>query len=233
MLLAMPFINAHLISIPQHHDNITGNCFCENCRERRLAAAMNEPAQARFGHFQVLDTLPQRENECLDRLFSSTIKQIVYGRAYKQTALSVSGFRYFKSWAKNQPQFRGYSDKQMEKLSKRVNRCAAVFDQWHTISRNLADPRITEIDGCRFSINQFYEARRMDWCLSYNEILRQKGKKVDNAAYTDDKFNDVFNYIVQSGILRDIGYQENLAASLGEHLKMRMIAHCKRRPNPY
>ena len=95
------------------------------------------------------------------------------------------------------------------------------------------DPRLTEIDARRFSINQFNEAKSMDWCLSYNEILHRKGNKNDDPAYTDEKFNNIFNYIVQSEILSDIEHQENLAARLGERLKMRMVSYCKRRPNSY
>ena len=183
----------------------------------------------------VLDLLPQRENQCLNNLFGSTIKRIVQGKAYKQTALNVSGMTYFKSWAKQQPQFQGFTRKDMDKFCRNVNTASSVFDKWQLISTNLADPRLTEIDARRFSINQFYEAKSMDWCLSYNEILRRKGNRVDDPDYTDEKFNDIFSYIVQSKILTDIRHQENLAARLGERLKMSMISYYKRRrqPNPY
>jgi len=64
--------------------------------------------------------------------------------------------------------------------------------------------------------------------LQYNEILRRKGNRVDDPDYTNQKFNDIFSYIVQSKILTDIRHQENLAARLGERLKMSMISYCKR-----
>ena len=190
---------------------------------------MNEPVQARFGHFLVRHILPQRENKCLDSFFSSTFKQIVQGRAYKEIALNGTGFTYFfKSWAKNQQQFQGFSKKEMNSFCQKVNKASLVFEKWQTISGNLADPRITEIDARRFSVSQFYDARSMDWCLSYNEILRQKGKKPNNLDYTDEKFNAIVDYIRQSGILGDIRYEQDAAARLGERLKMTMIAECRR-----
>ena len=229
----MAFHNSHLLTIPQEHNVVTGNCLCERCRELRLTAAMNEPEQERFGHFIALDILPRREERCLNDIFAVTIKQIVQGRAYKRIALENTGYKYFKSWAKNQRQFRNFENKEMEKFSSKINKCSLVFDKWTLIASNLSDPRITEIDPRRFSVNQFYQARSIDWCLSYNDILRQKKGKVQDPVYSDEKFDDIFNYIVNTGILGDIGHQENLAAGLGERLKMRMISHCRRRQHPY
>ena len=123
----------------------------------------------------------------------------------------------------------------MAKFCKGVNESSAVFDNWERISGNLADLQVTQIDARRFSVNQFYCAQSMDWWLSYNELLRAKSKKGDVCqAYTDEKFDAVFNFIRDSKIFEDINYEETLAAGLGERLQRKMIAHCRgNRPNPY
>ena len=74
----------------------------------------------------------------------------------------------------------------------------------------------------------------MDWCLRQNELLRPKSTKPENPPYTNEKFEEIFRYIRESGILEDIGYEEHLAAGLGERLQRRMMMYCRRhRPNPY
>ena len=76
----------------------------------------------------------------------------------------------------------------------------------------------------------------MDQCLSYNEILRKsRGKLPDDPQYSNEKFENIFNYIVQTGLFADIENNQNRAAAFGERLKMQMIKHCRRanRANPY
>ena len=92
-----------------------------------------------------LDILPQRENRCLNNLFGNTIKRIVQAKAYKQTALDVSGMSYFKSWAKQKPQFQEFSTKEMDKFCRDVREAASVFDKWQLISTNLADPALAKL----------------------------------------------------------------------------------------
>ena len=45
---------------------------------------------------------------------------------------------------------------------------------------------------------------------------------------TEEKFDDIFNFISDSDILYDIEYKSRLAAALGEQLKMRVTNHCRR-----
>ena len=160
---------------------------------------------------------------------------IVQGKAYKQIALNGTGFTYFKAWARNQPQFQELTEKELQAFADKVNDRSLVYDKWQVISRNLADPRITEIDARRLSVGQLYDARDMGWCLNHNESLRRKSNKPDTLEYTEEKFNDIVNYIQQSGILGDISYQQHAAARLGERLKRTIMSNCRRgrRPNPY
>ena len=81
----MPFLNAHLICIPQQHNVITGNCFCGNCKQERFIVAMNEHHRImRYQYF-----LPEKETKCLDNLFGSILKLIVQGKVYKHRSLMV------------------------------------------------------------------------------------------------------------------------------------------------
>ena len=168
----MPFSNNHLLRIPQRHENITGNCFCDLCRDLRLEVAKNERNVNIYVDFQ--HYLPRREEVCLDKLFGNTLQLFVRAKAYRDSSLEGTEYRYFKSWAKNQGQFRHLSKEELSKFAERINQCAFVYEHWPLIATNLADPRITEIDARRLSTNQFYRAANMDWCLSYNEILRKK-----------------------------------------------------------
>lgn len=221
----MPFSNVHLIRIPQEHNNITGNCFCENCKRQRLEAIINNPQ--RVLQIRFLDLLPEKESITLDKLFSNTLDLIVQGHAYKHSSLHPTGYRYFKSWAKQQEQFRHLTDKEMTKFCQKVNESSAVYRNWNTIAVNLGDPRIKEIDARRLSVNQFYRAISMEWCLSYDELLRSKGKQVDDPQYTNDKFDNIFQYIVDTGLFDDIEYSQKRAAAFGERLKIQMIKHCR------
>lgn len=156
----------------------------------------------------------------------------VKAKAYRDSCLFGTRFRYFKSWARTKIQFNLLTEEEFNKCCIRINQCAYVFENWEAIATNLADPRITAIDARRLSFNQFYRAKNMDWCLSYNEVLRQKASSVEDPSYTEEKFNEIFNFIRDSNILHDIEYKPRLAAALGERLKMRIINHC-RRINPY
>ena len=153
-------------------------------------------------------------------------KLIVQGKAYKEFSLEGTNYKYFKCWAKNQPEFRELSEKQLSKFTDKVNEASWVFNNWPVITSNLTDRRITDIDARRLSVNQFYRAGNIDWCLSYNETLRKKGKS-DEPLYPDEKFDEIFNTVLQSGILQDIDHDPKLAAALGERIKMKMITHCR------
>ena len=225
----MDIPNLFLHGFPQVHNRVIGNCLCETCRPLRLQQIRVRGNLNNLYH-GFMNSLPRKEEACLDKLYSNTVQLIVQGKAYKETSLEGTEYRYFKCWAKNQPEFRELSEKQFSKFTEKVNEAAWVFDNWTKITANLTDRRLTEIDARRLSINQFYRAGNIDWCLSYNETLRKK-RKPDDPLYSNEKFNGVFNAIVESGILEDINHDPKLAASLGERLKMQMISYCRQQQN--
>ena len=94
---------------------------------------------------------------------------LTQGNAYKRKCLDVTGYRYFRSCCKHEPQFAGLSDKELSKFCDKVNEACWVFDNWEKIVSNLTDERMVEIDARTLSVPQLYLARNIEWCLALNE----------------------------------------------------------------
>ena len=79
-------------------------------------------------------------------------------------------------------------------------------------------------------VNYFYRAASINWCLSHNENVRTKAKlpAEEEPPYDQAKLEQIFTYMIGTGILNDIQHNSKLAAGIGESLKMRMIRHCRR-----
>ena len=90
-----------------------------------------------------------------------------------------------------------------------------------------------QIDARRFSIRQFYLAKKISWCLEYNESLRIKGKAKNNVPYPEDKYNDILQYIIASGILDDVDNDPQIAASIGGRIQSDMVRRANSRYRPY
>ena len=213
------------------HNDVIPNCFCVDCRERRLIATRNLTQQRLYHMFS--DVLPLRENGNLNKLFENTLKQIVVGSVYKDTALVQSGYRYFKAWAKQENQFAHLSKKELTLLCNKVNEASSVFSNWDQIVANLTDGRMTQIDARRFSVRQFFLAKSLDWCINYNEILRKKNRRTDEPLYPADKYAAIFQHIVASGILHDVDHDPQIASVIGSRLQLDMVTYCRRRFHPY
>lgn len=222
--------NKFLLNLVEHNE-IVGNCFCSECRQRRVGIVRNRPNNRLYELFT--NTLPLKEKSCLDKLFTSTINQIVVGKVYKEASLENSGYRYFKSWAKNEAAFAHLSPKELTRFCEKVNEAFSVFHNWDTIVRNLTDSRMYEIDARRFSVRQFYLAKSIDWCLNYNEMVRKKNKRSDEPLYPEEKYDAIFQNIVASGILEDIENNPQAAAVIGGRLQADMVKYCRLRYHPY
>ena len=53
----------------------------------------------------------------------------------------------------------------------------------------------------------------------------------ENPLFTKDKFDAIFQNILDSGILDDIEYDTNIATSIGGRLQTKIICYCKVRQN--
>ena len=225
-----PIRNIFLLS-RMGHNEIDGNCFCVDCRERRIAIMRNHHNNHLYDLF--INNLPSKERSCLDKLFANTLNQIVVGKVYKESSLQNSGYRYFKSWAKNEAAFAQFTPKRLTNFCEKVNEAFNVFHNWDTIVLNLTDSRMSEIDARRFSVRQFYLAKSIDWCLNYNEMVRKKNKRSDEPLYPAEKYDAIFQNIVASGILEDIQNNPTIASAIGARLQTDIVRYCRLRYHPY
>ena len=210
-------------------------CFCQQCRINKLEQMTLAGAENGIGWLKstCLDALPVGRARRTNRVFETTLQQILCAKAYKDACLEGTGYTYWKSWAKTQHQFQIMDPKRFDQDATFIREANSVYDNWDKIVANLTDPRMSWIDARTFSVNYFYRAASIDWCLSHNEHVRPKVKlpEEEELPYDQAKLDQIFTYMVGTGIFDDIKHNSKLAAGIGESLKMRMIRHC-RRHNP-
>ena len=217
----------------QAHERVVEGCFCDECRNSRLRRVLDSGYTVHQLYNLFTYRLVEKENTRLDRLFKCTLQQIVHGMAYKITCLQNSNYTYFKSWAKTQQEFALLSKKELDKFCYKVNEACDVFNSWTKIVDNLTDERLDQIDARRFSIRQFYLAKNITWCLEYNESLRIKGMTKTDLPYPEDKYNDILQYIIASGILDDVDNNPQIAASIGGRIQSDIVRRANTRYRPY
>ena len=121
--------------------------------------------------------------------------------------------KYFKCWAKRQPAYQAFVNgetaqrKEFDRHCQHINEAEYCFDNWEKIVFNLTDRRIDSVDARSFIVRSFFLASNLDWCLEYNEKLRRRGRARDHS-YSRAQIDDIFQHIVNSGILGDIEYDE-------------------------
>ena len=182
------------------------------------------------------DTILPLAREVADAVFKATKKQIVHGKVYKEECLSDNTYKYFKSWAKNQPEYQPLlreNKKEFERHCADVNEATYCFDNWELIVSNLTDKRMSSIDARNFSVSKFYRASNIDWCLEYNEKVRRKERSQGRLPYSQGQIDDIFQHIIRSGIFDDIDHDPKLAAGIGDRLQRKMTSYCRRKHKPY
>ena len=226
--------NVFLINLAPHEE-VVGICFCGNCRTGRLQQVVERNHTNQQLHNLFTHRFVQNEETRLDRLFASTLQLIVHGKAYLSNSLENTNYRYFRSWAKTQHQFRHLTEKDFNNLCRKVNEANNVFNNWDVIVSNLTDYRMSSIDARRFSVNQFYQAKDISWCLKHNDHLRIKGRNDDNNVlpYPEDKYNEILQFIEGTGILDDVGNNPKTAAAIGGHLQSDITRQANARYHPF
>lgn len=176
----------------QLHGN---KCLCRRCREHKYSTLKDQfPAQTaeeREQNIEILRemvtvTIPKRIIQANLNVFEEVREQIVYGKLYKDTCLSGSGFAQYKSWAKTIPFYRQFANGTKEEQKRfrvhcqLINDCANVFDNWEKIVENLQNTKIvTDLDSSSFSVNQYKRAKQPAWVIMENERVRFKSGKSD------------------------------------------------------
>ena len=226
--------NEFLINLAPHHE-VVGICFCENCRAGRLQEVADRNYSNRQLYRLFTHRLVQSEETRLERLFESTLQQIVHGKAYLTNSLENTNYRYFRSWAKTQRRFENLTQKDFNNLCRKVNEANNVFNSWESIVSNLTDYRMSSIDARRFSVNQFYQAKDITWCLRYNEQLRIGGRNVDNNVlpYPEEKYNEIVQHIERTGILGDVGNDPQTVTVLFGRLQKDFTRRANSRYRPF
>lgn len=223
--------NIFLIENSQLHNDF---CFCIQCRKRRADAINGRQRTKDYLRLNFIKDLPLGREARSNAVFENTQNQIIHGAVYKEICLFNTTFRYFKCWAKEQPEYLPLingTKKEQNQFSRHcceVNDAAYCFHNWENIVSNLTDVRMTAIDARNFSVHYFREAASLDWCLGYNEKVRRKGKRKGDPAYSSAKIDDIFSHIIDSGILDEIDHDPQLAAGIGEQLQRKLISYCRR-----
>jgi hypothetical protein len=147
---------------------------------------------------------------------------------YRDKCLLSAHGRYSRwgSWARTQPQFaKGrISENRFKQICSEVGQACAVYAGWDNIVRNLTDPRITNIDVQKLSINLLYSSRTMAKCIEYNESLRTPASN-DEPAYPEFKFRNIMQFIQDTGIYNDVEEDPQRVSMIGRRIQSEMIKY--------
>ena len=192
-------------------------CFCDTCHNSKYRDLYSAFTSDQLYHITFVQ-MARTEEIRLDNLLQTTLRMIVAGKAYKDLCLRNTHYSEFGWWLRSQPNnFMGMDRKSRSKFCTLVNRIDAVYTAWDTIVSNLTHPGITHLDARRFSIDQFYRARNLGWCLNENDLRRGRGEA--EIVYEEFKYQRILHYIITTGILEDIDYDAVLTSMLGRRLQ--------------
>ena len=206
-------------------------CFCQSCRNRQLTSIRHKSNETLRRNITI--DIPNERRARSNAVFEVTKTQMIHGKLYKEMCLENSGYTQFKSWAKTQPVYQRYKNGTLSEKRefyahcRLVNSAAHAFDNWNKIVHNLTDQRMTGIDARMFSVNYFAAAVSYNWCVAYNEKILCRGPPTE-MVYSKEQIADIVRYIVATGILSDIEYDEHLAARIGSQIQGRIISFCQR-----
>ena len=212
-------------------------CFCLPCRNRKLTDLGNANRDLTLLRHKVVNIIPDERQSKSEAVFEVTKRQIILGKLYKDRCLAGTGLKLFKCWAKKQPYYRPYvegNNQQKKEFSRHcdlINHAAHAFEHWEKIVENLTHPMIKCIDARCFSVEYFYKAVSFSWCIEYDrKISGGSGKKSDENLYTRADIDDIFQHIVNTGILDDVDASQ--ASCIGQQLERRCVAYALRRNPP-
>jgi len=224
----METFNPNFFLLVTQHD---ATCFCLPCRNRQVQA-IGDKREASLRN-ALLQVIPNERRNRADMLFQETMKQIVYGKLYKDVCMATTTYKLFKCWAKKQPIYIPYAEgnatrrREFNLHCKLVNDAAFVFQHWETIVDNLTDWRMDSIDARTFSVGYFAKAYSINWCVEYNQKVKNRcSKKSDEKHYSKDDINGIFQHILSTGILdnADMG----IASAIGQNIERLCVDYARR-----
>ena len=210
----------------EYHDRI---CFCIACRSIWLTCIPDETERSL--RMMLAEQLPTERNNRLIKVFENTLQTIVYGKRYYDFCLNNTPYTSFKCWAKQQPMFRQYVEgnvqekKLFDDFCDLIRVCEVAYTNWEMIVENLTQTGIDRIDARNFSVHMFSRATSLNWCITYNNKLKPR-INATQLLYTTEQIDDIFQYILRTGILHQISYDEHMGARIGYQLQRRIVKHC-------
>ena len=209
-------------------------CFCTDCRQNRLRDVLNSGLTIQELYNRCFIELVEKEDNRLNRLFSTTLNRIVTGKAYMDQCLAGSGYRMFGWWAKQAPQFRHLSAEERKSFVAKVNEINQVYNKWDTIANNLTDNRIVYLDARKLSVNQLYRAKEMSWCLQQNELNKPVGRRNEGEpGYPEDMYQIMLQAAWNTGLFDHVGHDTQVVAAIGARFQRDVICRSRARFNPY
>ena len=208
------------------------SCFCLACRSTRYLEEYVANTSVELGFNN--DLLEFLRNKKCKRVFTNTLKQIVNGKAYKEKCLANQVvYKYWKSWAKQQPQFKFMPEEDLASLSRFLSACSSVYDKWSTIVENLTNPDLSsDIDASTFSVEYFQRAIDPKWCQQQNALARRRvNRKEGFDLYDKEKLDQIIAYIISTGILEELEYRGGYVADLGSRLTQALLCYAQRMRN--
>ena len=190
--------------------------FCDACRAVKLEKYRETDAEVLRYLLRIY--FPSRIENNLKQLYSDTLESVVVAKAYKSAVLQNSQYKYLKTHLKRVGDL---SDKAASNLADKVNEGCRVYDNWAKIDFNLAQCQL--IDRRRLSINQLYRAQEFVWCLRYEDNIRKSNSKPTEPYYTEEKFQNIKDFIKDSGILNDVDYDAKQITALCSRLQRELI----------
>ena len=122
-------------------------CFCQVCRQQKVDQLFGAGLTNLQLYKHCFEELVQEEDVRLQRLFNTTMRRIVAGKAYRDQCIEGTRFKTFGWWARQSLQFRDVDPKVRSKFSRKLNNICLVFDHWEAIVRNLIDERMKYLDA--------------------------------------------------------------------------------------
>ena len=175
----------------------------------------------------------QQENE--DRratlLLQSTLDRIVTGECFRLLCLSrrynPDGYTSFGVWLTNRTGQQMNGDDR-RKICAQMTEVKMICKDWDVIVNNLTHGEMTHVDARRFSINQFYRARKMKFCNDQQRLNGPAPQPLEIIAeYDQDDYQSIMQEVIDTDILGKIAYDEEQAKLICERFRAEVMALCR------
>ena len=203
-------------------------CFCVTCRERKMntLAANLTFEQVHRLFFQVQASL---EDAAAENLLQTTLERIAAGESFRKLCLSrrynPHGYTSFGVWLNRHT---NRTEQERKKICMQMTEVKMINAHWEEIVTNLTDRRMTHVDARRFTINKFYRAININFCLNQQRLNGPQTTPVEIIQeYDEQKFQDIMALVCSSGILDDVSYCPDQAKLIVKRFRKEINNLCK------